>query len=164
MWLVATSASSGFEGSESLGGRRWNLLCTSSEGLRAIDSGKKYCFFAFWFYCQLIILRREWKVSRSKVKSLWATGALTDHPDPLLGPRKNCWTETSGISPRPASSPASQKAEWQGDVSAPSWQLPPPPSVLLVLPPQLQVRMSSFVDLSFKRCQNSWSSLHFFFF
>lgn len=69
--------------------RRWNLICTSSKLLRAIDFCRSTLyFFAFWFYCQLINLRREWKVRRSKVKSLWVQGTVMDHPDPVHAQRK----------------------------------------------------------------------------
>lgn len=126
--------------------RKWRkageIWYTSSELLRSIDFCRNTLyFFAIWFYCKMINLRREWKIKRSKDKSLWTKRTMMGPLDtPCLSTfliqRKKAWTAASAIIPCLPSDHKSQKdrANWLAFLHSPQ-RSPPPPSVLPVLTP-----------------------------
>ena len=150
--------------------RRWNLICTSSELLRSIDLCRNTLhLLAFWFYCYIANLRREWKVKRSK-------GSLNkenhDGPSRYCGALYFPCPKESDLGLMPLESFPPQPSNQESQKDKANWsKFPHPPGPPLHLPlcplsssHQLQIRTSQSVDLPFKRCQNSLSklSLHFF--
>ena len=108
----------------------------------------------------------KWKVKRSKVRSLWVKGTMMDHPDSLLVQR-NPQITTSGISSCPDLQlwVSPRKTELIGWSFYSHWTLsstsfcPPCPYFPTTYSPPAPDKNKPVHRLSFKRCQNSWSSL-----
>lgn len=156
---------------------RWNLIPTSSELLTQVDwvlqkysvffCNLIFLFFIFYFFGSTMYEGNgKWKVKRSKVRSLWVKGTMMDHPDSLLVQR-NPQITTSGISSCPDLQlwVSPRKTELIGWSFYSHWTLsstsfcPPCPYFPTTYSPPAPDKNKPVHRLSFKRCQNSWSSL-----